>query len=196
MIPALVNVLVTGNSKAKASAAECLGNLSESSNPLSQPQSAKGGRCCFTPPPVANCSVHNGVCDMATTFCLLEADAVGPLVASLDDNDGDTGAAALTALSTLLSDAGRWENGVKVIHAAGGFTKIVQQLSDGTERMKEKGVWVLEKMFRIDEYKFEYGAKAQAALIQMTQHGSAECRPVAAKILSHLEILHNQSSYF
>lgn len=79
---------------------------------------------------------------------------------------------------------------------AGGFIRVVQQLSEGTERAKEKAVWMLEKLFRLEEYKFEYATKAQGALIEITQQGSNETKPVAAKILSHLELLHQQSSYF
>eukprot|EP00271_Cylindrocystis_brebissonii_P019242 TRINITY_DN578_c0_g2_i1.p1 TRINITY_DN578_c0_g2~~TRINITY_DN578_c0_g2_i1.p1 ORF type:complete len:1019 (+),score=231.15 TRINITY_DN578_c0_g2_i1:889-3945(+) len=196
-IPLLVSALSSGTSATKRSAAECLGNLAQSSNSLSRPPTkAKGGGCCFTPPQPEICDVHGGECDVETTFCLLEAEAVTPLVNALGDRSPETAAEALAALSTLLFDQGRWEMGVKLIHNAGGFLLVVAQLTDGTERAKVKGVWMLEKLFRIDEYKFEYGAKAQGALIELTQKGSAECRPVAAKILSHLEILHNQSSYF
>lgn len=195
VIPLLVNVLVSGTSASKRKAAQCLGQLSQSSDTLSQPVKARGG-CCFSPPPPTYCRIHGGYCDLEKTFCLLEADAVGHLVAVISDKDPLTAEAALVALSTLLPDQGHWEEGVRVIHEARGFERVVQQLSDGTDRSKAKALWMLEKLFQINDYKFEYGSKAQGALIELAQHGSADCKSVAAKILSLLELLHNQSSYF
>lgn len=195
-IPQLVTLLVTGNAGAKRGAALCLGHLSESSPALSVTVKAKSGGCCFKPPEEPKCVLHGGICSVRTSFCLLEAEAIEPLVGAMGEKDPLTAEAALTALSTLMADSCRWEASVKIIHESGGFGRVVQQLSEGTERAKEKGVWMLEKLFRLEEYKFEYATKAQGALIEITQHGSNETKPVAAKILSHLELLHQQSSYF
>ncbi|CAI5966135.1 unnamed protein product [Closterium sp. NIES-65] len=195
-IPQLVTLLVTGNAGAKRGAALCLGNFSESSPTLSVSVKAKSGGCCFKAPEEPKCVVHGGTCSVRASFCLLEAEAIDPLVGAMGEKDPLTAEAALTALSTLMADSCRWEASVKIIHESGGFGRVVQQLSEGTERAKEKGVWMLEKLFRLEEYKFEYATKAQGALIEMTQHGSNETKPVAAKILSHLELLHQQSSYF
>ncbi|CAI5476332.1 unnamed protein product, partial [Closterium sp. Yama58-4] len=195
-IPQLVTLLVTGNAGAKRGAALCLGNFSESSPTLSVPVKAKSGGCCFKAPEEPKCVVHGGKCSVRSSFCLLEAEAIDPLVGAMGEKEPLTAEAALTALSTLMGDSCRWEASVKIIHESGGFGRVVQQLSEGTERAKEKGVWMLEKLFRLEEYKFEYATKAQGALIEITQHGSNETKPVAAKILSHLELLHQQSSYF
>eukprot|EP00897_Mesotaenium_endlicherianum_P005919 jgi/Mesen1/5355/ME000267S04504 len=195
-IPPLVRLLESGTSRAKKYAAICLGNMAESSVVLSVPSKPAGKSCCFSPPPEPTCPVHGGLCDVPTSFCLIEAEAVAPLVGTVVDDDPETAEAAIGAISTLLADQCRWENGLEQINDAGGFMGVVHQLTVGTERAKERGVWMLEKMFRIEKYKFEYGAKAQGALIELTQHGSNDTKPVAAKILSHLEILHNQSSYF
>ncbi|CAI7737391.1 unnamed protein product [Closterium sp. NIES-53] len=195
-IPQLVTLLVTGNAGAKRGAALCLGNFSESSPTLSVSVKAKSGGCCFKAPEEPKCVVHGGTCSVRASFCLLEAEAIDPLVGAMGEKDPLTAEAALTALSTLMADSCRWEASVKIIHESGGFGRVVQQLSEGTERAKEKGVWMLEKLFRLEEYKFEYATKAQGALIEITQHGSNETKPVAAKILSHLELLHQQSSYF
>eukprot|EP00850_Spirogloea_muscicola_P000805 SM000003S11050 [mRNA] locus=s3:489668:494857:- [translate_table: standard] len=194
-IPLLVQVLSSASSAARRYASICLGNLSESTPRLSVPAKTKGG-CCFSPPPTVSCVVHGGKCDVKTTFCLLEAEAIPPLVAALEDRDPHTAEAALRALSTLLSESCNWEQGVHEIARVGGFLQVVQLLTTGTPGAKEKAVWMLEKMFRIDDYKFEYGQKAQMALIDTTQRGTTVTKPVAAKILAHLELLHNQSSYF
>jgi hypothetical protein len=61
---------------------------------------------------------------------------------------------------------------------------------------KEQAVCMLEKIFRIDKYKKDYGNTAQMPLIDLTQKGTNATRPLAAKILAQLNILHNQSSYF
>ncbi|CAI7754029.1 unnamed protein product, partial [Closterium sp. NIES-54] len=189
-IPQLVTLLVTGNAGAKRGAALCLGNFSESSPTLSVSVKAKSGGCCFKPPEEPKCVLHGGTCSVRASFCLLEAEAIDPLVGAMGEKEPLTAEAALTALSTLMADSCRWEASVKIIHESGGFGRVVQQLSEGTERAKEKGVWMLEKLFRLEEYKFEYATKAQGALIEITQHGSNETKPVAAKILSHLELLH------
>jgi hypothetical protein len=55
---------------------------------------------------------------------------------------------------------------------------------------------MLEKIFRVEKYKTEYGSTAQMPLIDMTQKGTNTTKPLAAIILAHLNILHNQSSYF
>ncbi|CAI7804121.1 unnamed protein product, partial [Closterium sp. NIES-53] len=118
-IPQLVTLLVTGNAGAKRGAALCLGNFSESSPTLSVSVKAKSGGCCFKAPEEPKCVVHGGTCSVRASFCLLEAEAIDPLVGAMGEKDPLTAEAALTALSTLMADSCRWEASVKIIHESG-----------------------------------------------------------------------------
>ncbi|KAH8951118.1 hypothetical protein BDL97_09G009800 [Sphagnum fallax] len=124
------------------------------------------------------------------------ADAICPLVLALEEKGDSADEAALDALSTLLNEEHKLENGVQVIAEAGGIKQIIRLLTVGSVGAKEKAVWMLEKIFRVEKYKTEYGSTAQMPLIDMTQKGTNTTKPLAAKILAHLNILHNQSSYF
>jgi len=55
-----------------------------------------------------------------SSFCLLEADAIEPLVGAIVEKEPLTAEAALTALSTLMTDSCKWEASVKIIHQTGG----------------------------------------------------------------------------
>lgn len=194
----LVQLLQTGTPLAKCRAATALGHFSMSSERLASrdtvPQSCF--MWCSRSTAAAGCTVHGGPCSVKTTFCLVMANAVGPLVQALEEQEDGADDAALTALSTLLANDSTLENGVKVIAQAQGIRLIVRLLTVGSVGAKEKAVWMLEKIFRIEEYKVEFGSAAQMPLIDLTQKGSIATRPLAAKILAHLNILHNQSTYF
>lgn len=195
-IPRLVQLLQTGTPLAKFRAATALGQLSESSSKLT---SQKKPQNCFIwckPPADPGCTVHGGHCSVRTSFCLVQADAIGPLVQTLEEKEGGAAEAALFALSTLLQDEAHLENAVKVIADAQGIRQIVRLLTTGSLGAKGRAVWMLEKIFRIEKYKNEFGSTAQMPLIDLTQKGTNSTRPLAAKILAHLNILHTQSTYF
>lgn len=196
-IPLLVQLLQTGTPLAKFRAATALGQLSESSAKLTTKE--KTPNACFfwcKPAPVAGCSVHQGHCSVKSSFCLVMANALVPLVQALEEREEMADEAALYALSTLLLDESHLENGVEVIAEADGVRQIVRLLTVGTVGAKEQAVCMLEKIFRIEKYKREYCNTAQMPLIDLTQKGTNATRPLAAKILAQLNILHNQSSYF
>nr|XP_024393019.1 U-box domain-containing protein 43-like isoform X2 [Physcomitrium patens] len=196
-IPRLVTILQTGTPLAKCRAAIALGHFSLSSDSLASidnvPQSCLLWCRPATP---AGCCIHGGPCTVKSTFCLVMAQAVLPLVQALEEQEDGADDAALTALRTLLLNDATLENGVKVIAQAQGIRPIVRLLTVGSVDVKEKAVWMLEKIFRIEEYKVEFGSAAQMPLIDLTQNGSIVTRPLAAKILAHLNILHSQSTYF
>lgn len=129
-IPKLVQLLNSGTMGAKRGAALCLGNFSESTPSLSmsvkkksskkKSSSSSGGGCCFFPPPEdPKCILHGGPCSVRSSFCLLEADAIEPLVGAIVEKEPLTAEAALTALSTLMTDSCKWEASVKIIHQTG-----------------------------------------------------------------------------
>jgi hypothetical protein len=103
--------------------AQALENLSVKSKELSRlPDMRMNNNSlfrCFTcgkepPPPTGLCLVHGGLCSARDTFCLVEAQAIGPLVACLDHRNTSVVEAAMGALSTLLMDTTDVERGVQV----------------------------------------------------------------------------------
>lgn len=198
-ISCLVQLLQTGTPVVKCRAATALSHFSRNSDRLASKVVASRS-CCLRPwfnsHTSTRCSIHEGLCSVKTNFCLVMANAVGPLVQALEEQEQGADEAALNALNTLLVDDTHLESAIKVIAEAQGIRNIVRLLTAGSVGAKERAVMMLEKIFRIEEYKVEFGSTAQMPLIALTQTGSIATRPVAAKILAHLNILHNQSSYF
>lgn len=194
-IPLLVQVLTVGSQLAKKEAATVLSQLSENSKKLSSPISTPRGFWCFLSKAEEGCKVHMGHCSVKSSFCLIEADAVIPLVQMLEERESEAVEAALTALATLMKDE-TWEKGAKVIAEAHGLRAIVRLLTVGTTGAKEKAAWMLERFFRVEKYRSEFGVQAQMPLIDLAQRGTLATRSLAAKGLAHLNILHNQSTYF
>ncbi|KAK1257416.1 U-box domain-containing protein 44 [Acorus gramineus] len=195
MIPTLVLLLGSGSSLTKKHAAISLAQFSESSTELTRPIERRRGFMCFAPQPETGCPVHNGMCSIQSSFCLVEADAVEPLVRLLGDRESGTSEASLLALMTLI-DGVKLQSGVKVIAEANGIIPMIRLLSSSSVELQEKCLLVLERVFRLEEMKRNYGALAQTPLVEMTQRGSGNVRALAARILAHLNVLHEQSSYF
>lgn len=194
-IPCLVQVLVVGSPLAKKHAATVLRQLSENSTKLSTHMDSGEGCWCFLSGSQAGCKVHMGHCTVRSSFCLIEADAVVPLVGILEERETEAHEAALSAVATLMNDE-TWEKGAQMIAEAQGLKPIVRLLTVGSAGTKEKAVWMLERFFRVEKYRQEAGAQAQMPLIDLTQKGTSITKSLAAKGLAHLKILHNQSSYF
>ncbi|KAK1285716.1 U-box domain-containing protein 44 [Acorus calamus] len=195
VIPTLVRLLGSGSSLTKKHAAISLAQFSESSTELSGPIKRRRGFMCFAAQPETGCLVHNGMCSIESSFCLVEADAVEPLVKLLGDRDSGASEASLLALMTLI-DGVKLQSGVKVIAKADGIIPMIRLLSSSSVELQEKCLLVLERVFRLEEMKRNYGALAQTPLVEMTQRGSGNVRASAARILAHLNVLHEQSSYF
>ncbi|KAA8516203.1 hypothetical protein F0562_019382 [Nyssa sinensis] len=149
----------------------------------------------FHAPPVTGCPVHRGICTVASSFCLVEADAVEPLVRVLGEQDTGACEASLDALLTLI-EGERLQSGSKVLAEAKAITPIIQLLSSPSPRLQEKVLSSLERIFRLLEFKQKYGASAQMFLVDLTRSGNSSTKSLAAKILAHLNVLHEQSSYF
>ncbi|XP_058104884.1 U-box domain-containing protein 44-like [Magnolia sinica] len=195
IIPVLVHLLSSGTALTKRNAAISLAQLSDSSLGLSRRVEQRRGFLCCSPPPEPGCPVHLGMCTVESSFCLLEANAVEPLVRVLGELDVGASKAALRALSTLI-EAERLQDGSKVISEAKGIAAIIKLLTSPSADLQEKALHVLERIFRLEEHKRKYGASAQMPLVDITQRGTSTMKPLAAKILAHLNVLHDQSSYF
>lgn len=195
IINVLVQLLECGTTLAKQRSALCLGQFSKSSVGLSKPTSKHKGFWCFSAPAGTDCLVHGGICSVKSSFCLVEADAVVPLTRTLWDSDPGACEASLDALLTLI-EGERLQNGTKVLDSANAIPAMIRFLSSSSPGLQEKSLNALERIFRLIEYKQKYGASAQMPLVDLTQRGNGNMRSMSARILAHLNVLHDQSSYF
>lgn len=195
IITVLVQLLESGTAQTKQLAALSLTQFSKSSNELSSPMPKRKGFWCFSAQTEAGCLVHGGVCIVESSFCLLEADAVGALAKTLGDSDLGVCENSLDALLTLI-DGEKLQSGSKVLADENVIPLIIRFLGSPSPGLQEKSLNALERIFRLLEFKQKYGASAQMPLVDLTQRGNGSIKSLAARILAHLNLLHDQSSYF
>lgn len=195
IITVLVQLLESGTAQTKQLAALSLTQFSKSSNELSSPMPKRKGFWCFSAQTEAGCLVHGGVCIVESSFCLLEADAVGALAKTLGDSDLGVCENSLDALLTLI-DGEKLQSGSKVLADENVIPLIIRFLGSPSPGLQEKSLNALERIFRLLEFKQKYGASAQMPLVDLTQRGNGSIKSLAARILAHLNVLHDQSSYF
>ncbi|XP_051123785.1 U-box domain-containing protein 44-like isoform X2 [Andrographis paniculata] len=208
VIPELLKLLLqsTPSPKAKSTAALCLTQLSQNSQHLAKMSSRKLKWLCG-PGPSANgfCRVHDGQCSVKGTFCLVRAGAIPALIGVLEGDEMGAYEAALGCIATLLPDD-TWQHGCEHLVRARGVEAIVKILAedehkfcDEEERkVKEKGLWILERVFRVEEYREEYGESAKGVLIDVASQNGQETSfaPLLGKLFAHLQLLQDQSTYF
>ncbi|KAK7292841.1 hypothetical protein RJT34_15695 [Clitoria ternatea] len=195
IITVLVQLLENGTASTKQRVAECLAQFSKSSFNLSKPIAKRKGLWCFSAPADISCMVHGGLCSEKSSFCLLEANAVEPLTRTLGESDPRVCEASLDALLTLI-EGERPQSGCKVLAEANAIPLIIKFLGSPSLGLQEKSLNALERIFRLGEFKQMYGPSAQMPLVDLTQRGSGSVRSMSARILAHLNVLHDQSSYF
>jgi hypothetical protein len=194
VIEKFVDLLGAGSTtKTKVCAARALADFSTSTpklvTPLQSPNSVLW-RSCWRPKPEV-CEVHGGICTVKSTFCLLEADAIRPLLDVLKGGELRSSEAALCALNTLVSS----ESGCHAIEKAKGVPLIIGVLNKGRPKAQDMAVNMLEKFFTLQKYLDSYGQSAQMGIIHVHQHSpNPNARCVAGKILRRLELLHTQSA--
>lgn len=193
VISCLVKLLSCGSTVAKAKAAISLGQLSRNTLALSKAKPTKW--LCVPSSSEALCEVHKGTCVVKSTFCLVKAGAISALVQVLEGKEREADEAVLDALATIMQDE-LWENGSNAIEKASGVQALVRILEVGSLKAQDKAIWMLERIFRIEEHREEYGEAAQVVLIDLAQKGNPTLKPMLAKILAHLQLLQTQSSYF
>ncbi|KAK2440099.1 U-box domain-containing protein [Trifolium repens] len=193
VIPLLVKLLSTSSPITKSRAANSLAQLSQ--NSLSLRKSRKARWLCVQPSSNAYCEVHDGYCFVSSTFCLVKAGAVSRLIEILEDKEKEVVEASLVALSTLLQDE-IWEGGVSFIEKLSGVQAIIKSLEVGDAKVQEKALWMLEKIFKVEEHRVKYGQYAQVVLIDLAQKSDSRLKSTVAKVLAELELLQAQSSYF
>ncbi|KAL2233763.1 U-box domain-containing protein 43-like isoform X2 [Sesamum indicum] len=195
IIPLLVKLLDIGTSSTIRRAAISLAQLSGSSPMLSRQISRHQGFWCFSSLPEEACPVHQGICTVESSFCLVEAGAIPPLIRVLRKPEPDVCEAALDALLTLINGE-MLQNGCKVLAEANAMPVIIKLVSSPSSSLQEKVLNSLQRIFNLVEYKQKYGASAQMPLVDLTQRRDSSLKSLAAKILAQLNVLHNQSSYF
>ncbi|XP_050916914.1 U-box domain-containing protein 43 isoform X2 [Lathyrus oleraceus] len=195
IITVLTQLLESGTAPTKQLAALSLTQFSKSSNELSIPVPKRRGFWCFSAQAEAGCLVHGGICTVESSFCLLEADAVGPLAKTLGESDPGVCETSLDALLTLI-EGEKLQNGSKVLADENVIPLIIRFLGSPSPGLQEKSLNALERIFRLFEFKQKYGASAQMPLVDLTQRGNGSVKSLAARILAHLNVLHDQSSYF
>ncbi|KAK9093865.1 hypothetical protein Scep_025334 [Stephania cephalantha] len=195
IIPVLLQLLSSGTALTKQHAAISLAQFSSSSTALSRPIDGRGRFWCCSASREIGCPVHRGICVVESSFCLVEANAVAPLVGVLTEPDLGAREASLLALLTLI-DGEKLQSGCKVLDDANAIDAIIKLLGCSSISLQEKALEALERIFRIFELKHKYGSVAQMRLVDITQRGTSSMKSLAARILAHLDILHAQSSYF
>ncbi|KAH0702967.1 hypothetical protein KY290_018287 [Solanum tuberosum] len=196
IIPLLVSLLASGSCLTKKSAATSLKQFSESSQKLSKLPARKNWMlsCCIASP-TQNCPVHLGFCSVESSFCLLEANALRPLAEVLYEPDPAAAEASLDAILTII-EGEQLQNGSKLLAEANAIAPIIKLLSSSSIILQEKALKALERLFRMIELKLKYGTSAQMSLVEITQKGRSDMKSLAAKVLSHLNVLPQQSSFF
>ncbi|KAL8149942.1 hypothetical protein AgCh_006811 [Apium graveolens] len=193
IIPVLVKLLSTGSILTKCNAATALAQLSQ--NTVSLRKTRKPSWLCGSHTGTAFCEVHNGNCFVKSTFCMVKADAIRPLIRILEGKEREADEAVLIALSTLLQDEIS-ESGSNYIAKLSGVQAIIKVLEFGTVKAQQKGLWALDRIFKTEVHRIEYGNSAQVVLIELAQKGDLKLKPTVAKLLAQLELLQPQSSYF
>uniref|UniRef100_A0A2P2J8R3 U-box domain-containing protein 44-like n=1 Tax=Rhizophora mucronata TaxID=61149 RepID=A0A2P2J8R3_RHIMU len=193
VITLLVKLLSIGSPLAKCRAATSLAQLSQ--NTIALKRSRRTSWACMPASAETFCRVHDGYCTAKTTLCLVKADAISPLIQILEGEGRTADEAVLNALATLVQDD-IWKNGSKYIVEMLGVEGIVRVLESGNVNAQHKALWILERIFKIEEHRAKYGESAQAVLIDLAQNGDQRLKSTIAKVLAHLELLQFQSSYF
>ena len=195
MIPVLVQLLVFGTPVTKQNAAISIKQLSESSHGLSKPiKKPSILKRCFIAHE-SGCPAHIGTCTVESSFCILQAKALDPLVRMLSDQDVGTCEASIDALMTLLGDQAT-DSGIKVLADANAVMPMIKLLSAPASRLQEKALIALGQIFQVDEVKNKHKAMATMPLVDITQSKDSRLKSLAAKGLAQLGELDKQSSYF
>ncbi|KAK7317102.1 hypothetical protein RJT34_01058 [Clitoria ternatea] len=197
IIPVLVQLLFSGTPLSKQNAAISIKQLSESSYHLSKPIKKPGVFKCCLIAQETGCPAHLGTCTVESSFCILQANALEPLVRMLSEQDAGTCEASLDALSTLI-DVEAPQSGSKVLADANAITPMIKLLSPQatSASLQEKVLIALERIFQVDEVKNKYKALATMPLVDITQRKDSRLKSLAAKGLAQLGVLDKQSSYF
>eukprot|EP00850_Spirogloea_muscicola_P013787 SM000095S25001 [mRNA] locus=s95:457384:463183:+ [translate_table: standard] len=194
VIPVLVRMLDRGTPLGKRRAVAMLANFSTNTPSLSKPVKHRRLGCFGTPEEA--CILHSGICSVQRSMCLVQAQAIKPLVLVLREAKSAAAEEAVRALHTLVQEERMVQKGLRLIAEARGIQPVIELLTNGTPQSQERAVVLCEIIFREEEYKKKYGMAAQMHVITVAQHGAPKVKQVAGRILRQLELLDSQSDYF
>jgi hypothetical protein len=186
--PLLVNFLNTGSVTAKARAAAFIGDLSMSTPKLTV-ASKSTFSWCFRSSRASLCSAHGSICNVNSTFCLLEANALPGLIKLLQEEVHATAYEAIQTLSTLVLEDFP-QRGARVLHESNAMRPLLNILNWGSDSLKAEALGLLEKVFVSKEMVDYYGSTARLRLFGLTGmnvYGDGHLRRKAARVLSLLE---------
>ncbi|KNA09090.1 hypothetical protein SOVF_156770 [Spinacia oleracea] len=196
VIPILVKLISDGSIKAKSRAATSLTQLSKNSLTSKSSRNSRWGYCVPSPTTDGFCEIHSRFCSVKGNFCLVKAGAIPPLFRVLEGDEREADEAVLVTITSLLQDE-IWEDGSNFIaKIPGAVEAIIRMLEVGSLKAKETALWILERILRIESYRSEYGGSAQLVLIDLAHKGEPSLKSLLAKLLTQLELLQEQSSYF
>ncbi|CAI8601811.1 unnamed protein product [Vicia faba] len=194
--PLLVKFLNTGSMTAKARAAAFIGDLSMSTPKLTVV--SKPTFCsCFRSSQAPLCLAHGSVCNVNSTFCLLEANALPGLIKLLQEEVHATAYEAIQTLSTLVIEDFP-HRGARVLHESNAMRPLLKILNWGSDSLKAEVLGLLEKVFVSKEMVGYYGSTARSRLFHLTGmnvYGDGHLRRKAARVLSLLERSSRSSSH-
>ncbi|VFQ96642.1 unnamed protein product [Cuscuta campestris] len=183
-IPALVNLLSCDSTLAKHRSAICLAQLSQTS--LALRKSRKQRWFCGMPSVEGFCQVHDSHCSVRSTFCIVMAGAITPLLQILQGGERGADESVLSCIATLVEDE-IWEKGCDYLVKKRGVPSLIKVLEAGSAVAQEKSVWILERVFRVEAYIMEHGESAKPLLVDLAHNGHATLKLKAAKLLARLE---------
>lgn len=179
IIPDLVSLLESGTSCTKQNVAIMLKQLSENTSKLTFREKKGPFFSCWFKSPETTCPLHGGICTIESSFCLLEARAVRPLLLVMDESDTGARESALDTILTLVIDGENMQKGSKILEA-GVVPKIIKNLDSSSSSMQEKALAALHQIFRLVEFRTKYGKSAEMLIVEITQRGSSSAKSLAA----------------
>lgn len=185
--PLFVSILKCGTVTAKERAAILIAKLSLSSPKLAVVPVMTSCKF-FRRTRIPVCEAHGGLCTVATSFCLLKANALPDLVKLLQERVHETAYAAVQALATLVE--GEFScRGATVLHKANAISPMLDVLNWGTDALKEEVLRLLEKVFEAKEVATMYCSLAKIPLVGLATEGrdDRQLGRRAARVLAYLE---------
>lgn len=146
------------------------------------------GWVCFMKPRSPVCRVHKGKCSVKGTFCLVEAEAVAPLVSLLEMAHTEAAEAGVEALETLVADETE-DTGSIVLHEVQGIQPLFRLLTHGSPICSDKAVQLLEHIFNVPMMKEIYERSARMPLVTLScQPNNCATKNKSIRLLASIEM--------
>ncbi|KAJ0038653.1 hypothetical protein Pint_23428 [Pistacia integerrima] len=142
------------------------------------------------------CPVHRGACSSQNTFCLIDAKAVGRLLACLEHENVEVVEAALSALCTLLDDKVDVDKSVSMLSEVNTIQHVLNVVKEHREEgLRQKSFWMIDRFLMKGGDKHASDISQDrllpATLVSAFHHGDINTRQMAEKILRHLNKMPN-----